>query len=885
MKRLCTSFLLLLFFVTAIFAQETTISGKVSGSDAAGSEGAMVALSGANIFVENTTIGTSTDLDGSFSLKVENLPVVLVISFIGYERQTITVDSESYLDVVLKVDVLGLQAIVTTGTRFRARTVITSPVPIDNINVKELHATAQISMAKMLHYVVPSFNSTQQTISDATAHFDPADLRGLGPSRTLILINGKRKNQSALVYINDTPGKGDVGVDMNSIPISAIKRIEVLRDGASAQYGSDAIAGVINIILNDQTEKTTVNAYSGVTEKGDGVQFGGNVNTGFKIGERGFFNLSAGYTDQEETNRAGTPGSDALFGVDGSDPFIQANPDLGMTVGLPNMTSANIYFNSQLDLNDFDEVYTFGGLIYRQGLSYALYRAPYWIPDPFFLKHDEGTTYSGFQPTFETDIFDAQLTAGLRSQKAGWKYDISYTYGENTVDYTIGNSLNRDLNELSPSEFKAGGYEFNNNIINFDISKLVTDKIFVSGGAEFRRENFIAIAGDEASYAGGGVQSFPGLQPQNAINAKRTNVGAYVDLGADVTENFFIGGAARLEKYSDFGNTSTFKLNARLKTQDNKYSVRGSVSSGFRAPSLHQVFLSNIQTLISGGTVSNQGTFNNDSPVLRKLGVDKLKEETATNFTFGFAGRPANNFFLSVDLFQIDVDDRIVYSTAISSSDPTSTVGSILQDNNITSLKFFINAVDTRTKGVEIVANYQLNKLKLNGAASFLDHSIQGKIKTPAVLAADGIDIFDRKEQARLLTARPTEKVLLGASYDLSPLTIGISGNYFGEVTWKHANNGLNGVDLGNGPLPTDDAAFDQTFDAKILIDLNFSYKINREVSFSLLVNNLFNVYPDKIDTKGDFVTDLGGRFQYPWEVTQFGFNGRVVLGTANLSF
>ncbi len=870
MQKVLTIFLFLAFVAAGAYAQGTTLKGKVTGSDSMGSEeGVMTALAGVNIFVENTTTGTSTTSDGSFSLKVKNLPVVLVFSYIGYEKKTMTVSSDGFLDVVLTEDVLSAQDVVVSGSRFRTRTSITSPVPVDNIKLRDLQATAQIAFDKMLHYVVPSFNSTQQTISDATAHFDPADLRGLGPSRTLVLINGKRKNPSALVFINDTPGKGDVGVDMNSIPVSAIERVEVLRDGASAQYGSDAIAGVINVILNDETEKTTVNAYSGVTEEGDGFQFGGNVNSGFKIGERGFFNLSAGYTDQEETNRAGTPGNDALFGVDGSNPFIQANPDLGMRVGLPNMTSANIYFNSELELNDFDEVYSFGGLVYREGLSYALYRVPYWIPDEFFLKHDEGTTYNGFQPTFETNVFDTQLTAGFRSQKAGWKYDISYTFGENTVDYTIGNSINLDLGELSPTEFKAGGYEFNNNIINFDISKLVTDKIFVSGGAEFRRENFIAVAGEEASFAGAGAQSFPGLQPQNAIDAKRTNVGAYVDIGADVTESFFIGGAARLEKYSDFGNTETIKLNARLKTKDNRYSARGSVSTGFRAPSLHQVFLSNIQTLISGGTVSNQGTFNNDSPVLRKLGVNKLQEETTTNFTFGFAGRPTDDFFLSVDFFQIDVDDRIVYTGEIGSTDPTTTIFGILQSNNITSLKFFINGADTRTKGVEIVANYQLDKLKLNGAASFTDHSIQGRIKTPDVLAADGIDIFNRKEQARLLTARPTEKVILGASYDLNPLTVGVSGNYFGDVTWQHAS----------------DPTKDQTFDAKVLTDLNVNYKINSEVSLSLLVNNLFNVYPDKIDTKGDVVTDLGGRFQYPWEVNQFGFNGRVITGTANLSF
>jgi len=873
-------FLLIILCAIITLAQETTIKGKVSGSDVFGSEPAP--LVGVNILVKNTSIGTSTDVNGEFSISVDKLPADLVFSSIGYKKKTVTVTTTDFLNVVMEVDVYSSEDVLIVGSRFHPRTSITSPIPIDNIKLRDLQSTSQTSFDKMMHYTVPSFNSTQQTISDATAHFDPADLRGLGPSRTLVLINGKRKNPSALVYINDTPGKGDVGVDMNSIPINAIKRVEVLRDAASAQYGSDAIAGVINVILNDQTEKTIIHAYSGITEEGDGFQAGANVNTGLKLGEIGFVNLSAGYSNQNETNRAGTPGKDDLFGQDGSNPWIQKNPSLGMHVGLPNMKTANTYYNGQINVGDAGELYSFGGLVFREGLSYALYRTPYWIPDEHFIKHKPGTEYQGFQPTFETSIFDAQWTTGYRSKKFGWDYDLSYTFGKNAVDYKVANSLNLDMAELSPTVFYPGGYEFNNSIINFDISKLFFQKLFVSLGTEFRQENFITNAGGEASYTGSGAQSFPGLQPQNAIDAKRTNVGFYADLGLDLTSNIFLGGAARFEDYSDFGENVTYKVNARVKTSDNRFSVRGAVSTGFRAPSLHQIFLSNIQTLISAGTVSNQGTFNNDSPVLRQLGVDKLKEETSTNYTIGFASRPIEGLFVSVDVFKIDLDDRIVYSSSISSSDTTTTVGQILKANSITSLKFFINAVNTSTKGIDIVASYEWNKLRLNFAASFLDHSIEGKIKTPDVLAQDGIDIFDRKEQSRILTARPTEKVILGIVYDWDRFTLGASGIYFGSVTWWHVNNGLNGVDLGNGPLPTDDAAFDQTFSAKVLTDIFGTVKFTEHISLTVAVNNLFNIYPDVIDTKGDFVTDLGGRFKYPWEVNQFGFNGRVIVGTLN---
>ncbi len=864
-----TGMFIVLFMIYGLFAQSVNVSGVVT-------DASREPLPGVNVQVKGTQQGTSTDNEGVFLLKVESYPVNLVISYVGYKTTEITVKNADVVEVIMVQDILSSEDVVVVGSRFRPRTSITSPVPVDNVKLKDLHGTAQVSFDKMLNYVVPSFNSTQQTISDATAHFDPADLRGLGPSRTLVLINGKRKNPSALVFINDTPGKGDVGVDMNSIPISAIKRVEVLRDGASAQYGSDAIAGVINVILEDQTVATRTNSYAGVTSEGDGFQLGSSINTGFKLGENGFFNVSSAYVKQNETNRAGTPGKDGLFGpifgdpalINGTNPWIQAHPDLGMHVGLPNMETANIYYNSAIQLDDKTEIYSFGGLVYRAGKSYALYRAPYWIPDNDFLLHKQGTNYEGFQPTFETNIFDSQWTFGLRSQKAGWKYDISYTYGSNAVDYTIGNSLNLDLGAQSPTQFNAGGYTFNNHIIDFDMSKMFFNQLSVSVGTEFRQENFIARAGEEASYFGGGAQSFPGLQPQNAVDAKRTNVGAYIDLGYDATENFFVGGAARYEKYSDFGNSSTYKLNARLKTSDNKYSVRASVSTGFRAPSLHQIYLSNIQTLVSGGTISNQGTFNNNSPVLRKLGVDKLKQEKAQNYTFGFAGRPLDDFFISVDYFQINLDDRIVYSSSIASSDTNTTVGRILKDNSITSLKFFINAVNTVSKGVDVVANYRLDQFKFNLAASFAKHSIEGKINTPSVLAADGVDIFDRKEQSRLISARPTTKVVGGVIYNLEPFSIGVNATYFGEVTWQHAS----------------DPAKDQTFSAKTILDLNLAYKVNSALTFSLLVNNVLNTYPDVINTHGDFVTDLGGRFKYPWEVNQFGFNGTVYLLSANIN-
>jgi iron complex outermembrane receptor protein len=797
-------------------------------------------------------------------------------------------------------DGVSLDEIVLVGNRSKPRTILNSPVPIDNFGVEELKSTGQPTVDKMLTYKVPSFNSTNQTVSDATAHFDPADLRGLGPSRTLVLVNGKRKNQSALVYINDTPGKGEVGVDLKSIPAAAIERIEVLRDGASAQYGSDAIAGVINMVLKKNVEYTTVNVNSGITTEGDGFNFGADLNTSLNVGENGgYMNLTFGYYEQEETDRSGTPGEDVLFGIAADDPdwgsWLAENPDLGMTVGQPEIKKTDVFYNLGLPFkNGKGEVYSFGGLTYRKGKSFALFRAPYWVPDPFNLLHEAGTTYNGFQPTFETDIRDNNNTLGVKFMVEGFNVDASGTFGRNAVDYEVNNSLNPALGANSPTSFDVGAYTFHNLLGNLDVSRNF-NTVNVGFGLELRSETFTATAGQPESYFANGVQSFPGLQPSNEVDASRDNIGVYGDLEWEPTEEFLIGGAIRYEDFSDFGDNTSWKVNARYLLGD-KGAVRGSYSTGFRAPSLHQIYLSNIQTLVSGGTVSNQGTFNNVDPVIREgLGVPQLTAETSKNITAGITYKPVSNLSLSVDFYNVKVDDRVLFTGEIGfdgDSGNTNAVEQILLDNSITSLKFFVNAVNTNTTGVDLVANYsniELGSGKLDAtlAANFNETKIDGQIATPELLAANGYEIFNRKEQSRITSSRPKSKILLGLNYEIGNFNVNFNNTYFGEVSWKHANNGLNGAPLGPGGtnLPIEDSAYDQTFAGKIITDLNLNYKFSNRISANISVNNLLNVYPDEIDTKGDFVTDLGGRFKYPWEVNQFGFNGTVINGGLTFKF
>lgn len=903
-KSFIYSFIMLLFTITPIISQnQHSVSGKVASSSGEG-------IPFVTIIETGTSNGTTSDANGNFNFKVSKIPTRLQASFIGFKSRTITISSGMNLTIILQEDNVSLEEVIITGNRAKPRTKLDSPVPVDNVGVQELKSSGQTSIDHMLTYKIPSYNSTQQTISDATAHFDPADLRGLGPSRTLVLINGKRKNQSALVYVNDTPGKGEVGTDMKSIPTAAIERVEVLRDGASAQYGSDAIAGVVNIILKKNISYSTISINSGITTKGDGFNIGADLNTTLTVGEKGFINFTLSYYKQEETNRSGKPGADGLFGVvfqpnpkninsgkegsisqaefddqkafadsllDGTHPWIQENPDLGMKVGQPKLDKGEIFYNASFpSANNDNEFYTFGGLNVRKGTSYALYRTPYWVGDPHNLLHKPGTDYQGFQPTFETSIQDFFNSAGYKFDFFGFKADISGTFGLNNVGYTIKNTLNVDLGASSPTSFYAGGYQFNSLVGNFDLVRSYGD-ISIALGIEARKETFKATAGDEASYAGGGAQSFPGIQPSNEVDESRNNIGIYANLDYDISRDLLIGGAFRYEDYSDFGGNYSWKINGRYKLGSNG-AIRASYSTGFRAPSLHQIFLSNIQTLVSGGTISNQGTFNNHNPIIRdQLGVPQLHAETSKNISAGITLKPIKNLTVSADFYNVKVADRVLFTSSVagdSDDDTINPVEQILLDNNITSMKFFINAVNTDTKGVDLVVNYKhitvgKGTLGITLSANWNKTTIEGKIKTPEILAANGYDIFDRKEQSRIISARPKTKVLFGLDYKLDKLNIHLNNTYFGEVRWQHASN----------------ASYDQTFTGKVITDLNVGYQFTKSLSGTLTVNNLLNVYPDVIDTKGDFVTDLGGRFKYPWEVNQFGFNGTILKAGLSYNF
>ncbi|GAA4273821.1 TonB-dependent receptor [Aquimarina gracilis] len=866
-----------------------------------------------NIVEKGTSNGTTTDIDGNFSMTVNSFPTTLVFSSVGFKTVEQEVSSSAAITVYIEEGAV-LDEIVIVGNRAKPRTVIESPVAIDNITSEELTISAQPELDKMIAFRVPSYNSTQQTISDATAHFDPSELRNLGPSRTLVLVNGKRKNQSALVYVNETPGRGEVGVDMKSIPPAAIERVEVLRDGASAQYGSDAIAGVINIILKEDVEKSTINLGTGVTTEGDGFTYSGSFNTTINPDFGGYINFTADFYHQDYTNRAGEPGNDLLFGnvfqpdpdavangdltqeefdaqqalanslLDGSNPWIQENPDLGMIVGQPEYDRLGLAINAGFPYaSDTAEFYAFGSFQKRDGKSFALYRAPYWVPDPFNLLHEPGTEYQGFQPTFETDIRDNSFSVGNRWKMfKEWNFDISYTFGRNAVDYEVNNSLNPDLGANSPTSFNPGGYSFSNHIGNLDISRNFGD-VSVSLGSEVRQERFVTKAGELASYFGGGAQSFPGLTPENALNETRSNFGVYGGVDWDIDEAFLVSGAVRYEDYSDFGENFTWKVAARYLLNNSRGAIRASVNTAFRAPSLHQIYLSNIQTLqLADGSIGQQGTFNNADPIIidpvNGLGVPQLDAEESFNIAGGVTYRFTPNFSIAVDYYNIKVEDRVLLTNPLGFDDDDTSINAVEQvliDNAIGNITFFVNAVDTKTQGVDLVANYRgisLGKgtLDVNAAFNWNETDIDGTITVPEkILNAGYTNIFNREEQSRITTARPNVKGVLGLSYDIAKFNFVLNNTYFGEVTWRSSS----------GP------DFDQTFAGKVLTDLTVSYRFADWVTGKVTANNLLDVYPDEIETFGDFGTDLGGRFRYPWEVNQFGFNGTFLQAGLNFTF
>jgi len=812
-------------------------------------------LPGANIIEKGTSNGATSDFDGKFSLMVQH-NAILVISFSGFDTQEIAVGGKSNFTIVLK-EGLELDEVIVTGSRTPARSNTSSALPVDIVSADDLIATGQTSFDKALQYKIPSFNTVQTPVNDATSLLDPYEIRNMGPSRTLILINGKRKNLSALLYAQDSPGRGETGADISAIPTDAIKSIQILRDGASAQYGSDAIAGVMNVILKDDYKNGSATFRTGVTGEGDGEMLGVSINNGTSIGDdnQGFINYTIDMSKIALANRPGKVSAEGEawggtgFGAPLADvqEFLSRHPDAGNINGSPETAAAKFLVNGAYDLSENTEVYFNAAYVHKNVNSFANYRTPYWklVSDMPYLADlfpaDVPGGFDGYVPTFEGILDDYNATVGFKSKKNGWNTDASITFGGNKQTYIVNNSHNSsdiptdpvwadangdgaiDAGELSygskyrensPTRFNPGGTAFNHVVGNMDVSKVMSDHISIAFGTEFRTESFEIVAGDAASYEGSGPDSFAGNDPKNSGVFQRYNLGGYFDVAWDINDDFLINATARAENYSDFGSTFVWKASSRYKFADDKYTLRASVSTGFRAPTLHQIYTEKSQySFAESGGIEIVGLISNVSPRAREFGIPKLGPEESTNFTMGLGGKPTNNFSFTFDYYKIDVDNRIVYSQQIEGN------------------QFFINGFKTTTSGIDVVTSLK----RLNVGAGKLALNLSGNYTISNERVGDmptlrGEDILGRSHEALMFTSRPKTKWILGANYEIGKVDFSFNNTYFGKTTFKQKYM--------SSDLRTE-------FTPKIVTDLGINYNATDKITIALNVNNLLNILPE----------------------------------------
>jgi len=865
---------ILLLFGTSAWAQGS-VQGKVTDSNGE-------ALIGVSVGAVGTGKSTSTDTDGKYSLPLPNGSYQINFAYTGFRpnSQSVTVNgSNIMLDVTMEPSDLTLdEVVISTGSRATQRTITDSPLPIDVFSAKDLQSTGQNSFDKALQYRVPSFNTVNTPVNDATTLLDPYEIRNMGPSRTLVLINGKRKNLSSLLYVQFSPGRGETGVDLSAIPTDAIKRVEILRDGASAQYGSDAIAGVMNVILKDRYEYSTLNLNAGITGEGDGETYGVSLNSGANLAGKGFVNYTLNFTQQENAVRSGTihvPTEKATFGdfdgdgdldpeqLDLIDNYLSDFPTGGNINGTGEVSAARFLINGGIDLNENTQLYANAAYVTKKVLSYANFRTPYWRQDRGLLHSptdnrgknyitdatlhypsdgaDLYKGYIGYVPTFEGDLSDYNFTAGTRNETNGWRSDLSFTLGGNKQTYSVDNTVNASLGKSSPTRFKPGGYGFNHTVGNLDITKSITDDLNIGFGAEARSESYTIIAGDDASFFEEGANSFPGINSVNAGTNSRFNIGGYVDLSYDITEDFLLNGTFRTENYSDFGNANVFKVSSRYKLLDDKIVIRGSYSTGFRAPTLHQIYAQSTQAAFVDGTIQLSGLFNNRSAQARALGIPSLKPEESTNISVGLGLNPVKNLSISLDYFKIDVDDRIVYSSSIRAAegDTTSTLFNILKNGGVRTIQFFINGINTSTSGLDYVVSYRNiglgnGKLHVNLAGNFiLENKIVGDPVIPQPIKDANSSILSAQIRSLLTESRPEYKSILGFEYAIGDWGFGLNNTLFGPTRFQDLDNG--------GSIMNHIKA---EFEPAVVTDLSIGYSFNKNWSLSLNCNNLLDVLP-----------------------------------------
>jgi iron complex outermembrane recepter protein len=884
------------FPALALAAPQTPVT--ITGTVTTRADG--MSVPGATVSLVGTNVSATTDNSGRYSIEVPPAVaragrVQLRIEALGLPARNyevpLTEGTTTAFDVSLT---LGFEELVTVGSRTRGAEAEKS-VPVDILTQEQIESSGYTETAQVIQSLAPSLNFPRPTITDGTDTVRPATLRGLGPDQVLVLINGKRRHQSALVHLNSSVGRGSTGVDLNAIPVSAIERIEVLREGAAAQYGSDAIAGVINIVLKGGESAPTLTSKFGLStgsftanrcnpagtscEPGDDIDFsdgelfdiGGSW--GAAVGN-GTLTVAAEYRHHNRTNRASFDPRDQVVGGDALNNDV---PQPNHRWGDPDTRDLMTFVNANFPLNESSTrfLYAFGGFSRREANSAGFYRRGLdtrnW-PQIYPL---------GFLPEIQPTVIDLSGTAGVRGAWNAWAWDVSGEYGYNSFDFTIGNSLNVSLGPTIPpnkTEFDAGSLALGQFVANADISRGfevdgMAGRLNVALGTEVRREQYRINAGEPDSYENGGspdragnvapigAQVFPGFRPSNEVDEARTSVAGYADVEGDVLEWLRLGLAARTEHYSDFGNTLDGKLTVRVQP-DRRFVVRGSFSTGFRAPSLGQSFFSSTATNFlptPAGLVPFESlTLPVGSDPAQVLGAQELKSESSTHVSAGVALTPVPGLDVTVDYYRISIDDRIVLSGNFTGARITE----LLAPFGANSARFFTNAIDTRTNGVDVTASYRISladagDLRLHGSYNNTQTDIVGDITTPPQLSGLELVLFDRIERRRIECGQPQDSLRGGADWRRNRFGANVNLARYGEFCSFTLTPNL-----------------DQTFEPKWLTDAEVSYRVADNLTVAAGAQNLFNVFPDRNITPNSF----SGIQTFPSH-SPFGMNGRALYG------
>ncbi|MEH3108179.1 MAG: TonB-dependent receptor [Sphingomonas fennica] len=818
-------------------------------------------------------------------------------------------------------------SITVIGSRGKPRTDVDRPVPVDVVSAAELRATGQIDLGQQVQFSSPSFNSAKYGVNGATNFADPASLRGLAPDQVLVLVNGKRRHQFSALNLNVAPGLGTVVTDLNSIPTGAVKRIEVLRDGAAAQYGSDAIAGIVNLALNDQIGGN-LDVTGGIHQEGDGFTNKISLNHGVALGSNGgFVNYTLEYFAFEGTNRSdtftgalypATPANYATTGPTPNFPYATANPRADRNVyprtpfvvgnyGANRNRTYQAFVNASLPVGEATNIYTFGGYSRKDIRAFGFFRSA-----AVFSNSALGIYPDGYVPRLPGTSIDYSATGGINSEVDSWKLDLSLQYGSNHLDQNARNTVNASLGNASPTEFYVGRTAFNQWTGDFNASKdlgpvgFIGKSLNVAFGAQYRRDNFKVTRGSPESYAVGplaaqgkapGTNGRPGYAPADENDVSRRSIGVYADAEAEFNDAFLLAAAVRYEDYSDFGNNVSGKLAGRYKLTD-ALAVRGSYNRGFRAPSLQQTGNRVNTSTVQNNEILITQQVSSDDPRLAALGVARPKAEISNSYSLGFTGDFADiaggRVTMTVDAFQIDIEDRIVISEGLLTAQYPAVRALFPLAREI---RFFTNQIDTRTRGIDVVATYKANvgdgqNVTFTLAGTHAKTDVQRQRDTPAQIlagasaAARQIRLLGQTATELIEVAQPRTKILASANYAWDKLNVGVRASYFGNV--KAFSTGLSGQDKNVACDATNRCV--QTFRGKTITDLTLAYAFTETFQLTVGANNVFDVYPDKWKNFRD--GDIGqaasysdGQTPYTRNANQFGFNGAYYFVTANVKF